>query len=93
MRKILIWVRWLFLQMWHKLWIWGTASPTGFRFVRRTLSRHPSPIRAQPKPRWVRNEVIKLKALMPQAGCRTIAHCFNRRWAVRREMSPSCVQG
>jgi transposase InsO family protein len=38
---------------------------------------------------WVRNEVIKLKALLPQAGCRTIAHCFNRRWASRRQMTVS----
>lgn len=38
-----------------------------------------------PKPTWVRNEVIRLKALMPQAGCRTIAHHFNRRWANRRQ--------
>ena len=26
---------------------------------------------------------------MPQAGCRTIAHHFNRRWAVRRDMTVS----
>jgi len=32
----------------------------------------------QPKPGWVKREVIRLKALMPQAGCRTIAHTFNR---------------
>ena len=44
---------------------------------------------AQPKPHWVRDEVIQLKALMPQAGCRTIAHHFNRRWAARRAMTVS----
>ena len=44
---------------------------------------------AQPKPRWVRDEVIQLKALMPQAGCRTIAHHFNRRWSARRGMTVS----
>jgi putative transposase len=42
---------------------------------------------AQPKPLWVRREVIRLKALMPNAGCRTIAHCFNRRFAVSRHMT------
>lgn len=42
---------------------------------------------APPKPRWVRDELIRLKALMPEAGCRMIAHCFNRRWAVRRHMT------
>src|SRR6266511_2017024 len=42
---------------------------------------------APPKPRWVREEVIRLKALMPGAGCRTIAHVFNRRFAVRKGMT------
>lgn len=32
----------------------------------------------QPKPAWVRREVICLKALMPLAGCRIIAYVFNR---------------
>ncbi len=44
---------------------------------------------APPKPKWVRHEVIKLKALMPQAGCRTLAHHFNRRWQSRRQMTVS----
>ncbi len=43
----------------------------------------------QPKPIWVRHEVIQLKAVMPQAGCRTIAHHFNRRWAACRQMTIS----
>lgn len=38
----------------------------------------PRRIFAQPKPTWVRNDIIRLKALMPNAGCRTIAHHFNR---------------
>jgi putative transposase len=42
---------------------------------------------APPKPRWVRDEVIRLKALLPAAGCRTIAHHFNRRWTARRQMT------
>ncbi len=45
--------------------------------------------RAYPKPKWVRNEVIRLKALMPEAGCRTVAHHFNRRWQSRRQMTVS----
>lgn len=45
-----------------------------------------------PKPTWVRNEVIRLKALMPHAGCRTVAHSFNRRWASRRQATvAACV--
>ncbi len=42
-----------------------------------------------PKPKWVRDEVIRLKALIPQAGCRTIAHHFNRRWVAKRQMTVS----
>ena len=49
----------------------------------------PRRVFAPPKPKWVRNEVIHLKALLPQAGCRTIAHHFNRRWKSRREMTVS----
>jgi len=32
----------------------------------------------QAKPQWVINEVIRLKALIPDVGCRTIATTFNR---------------
>jgi transposase InsO family protein len=42
---------------------------------------------AHPKPAWVRREIIRLKALMPEAGCRTLAHCFNRRFAVPKRMT------
>ncbi len=43
--------------------------------------------RAAAKPAWVRREVLRLKALMPRAGCRTLAHCFNRRFAARRRIT------
>lgn len=33
------------------------------------------------KPQWVAKEVIRMKALMPTAGCRAIADSFNRRFA------------
>jgi transposase InsO family protein len=46
-----------------------------------TFPRHP------PKPDWVRQEIIRLKALMPHDGCRTIAQTFNRRYAEKRQMS------
>lgn len=42
---------------------------------------------AQPKPDWVRREILRLKALLPEAGCRMIAHCFNRRFAVPKRMT------
>jgi len=45
--------------------------------------------RRQPKPEWVRKEVIRLKALMPEAGCRAIANTFNRRFAQSKTMTVS----
>lgn len=43
--------------------------------------------RQPPKPAWVRKEIIRLKALMPHDGCRTIAHTFNRLYAGQRCMT------
>ncbi|MCP3958734.1 MAG: hypothetical protein GY719_12845, partial [bacterium] len=37
-----------------------------------------------PKPRWVRDDVIRLKALMPDHGCRAIAAVFNHLYSRRR---------
>ena len=45
--------------------------------------------RRQPKPARVIQEVIRLKALMPQAGCRIIAYTFNRRFSGSRQMTVS----
>lgn len=45
--------------------------------------------RTQAKPVWVAGEIVRLKALMPNAGCRTIANVFNRRHAVSRKMTVS----
>lgn len=61
-----------------------------YKFGRRTSKedkkifyRHP------PKPAWVREEIIRFKAFMPEAGCRTIAHTFNRRFAKSNQMTVS----
>jgi len=44
--------------------------------------------RARPKPPWVRREVIRLKALMRDAGtCRAIEKTFNRRFARKKHMT------
>lgn len=57
------------------------------RFGRRTAETvfH----RRQPKPEWVIQEIIRLKALMPESGCRKIADVFNRRYAEDRQMTVS----
>lgn len=43
--------------------------------------------RAPAKPAWVVREIIRLKALMPDTGCRSIANIFNRRFAASRKMT------
>src|SRR6266446_4146559 len=44
-------------------------------------------VRFPAKPEWVRQEVIRLKALIPKAGCRAISAIFNRRFAAKRRMT------
>ena len=39
------------------------------------------------KPEWLKAEIIRLKALMPQAGCRSIADICNRRFAASRKIT------
>jgi putative transposase len=84
--------RWLY-RVCVRLWQWLLGKhPWSLRRVSRALvATHSSPRRhpIQPKPTWVRHEVIRLKALLPQAGYRTIAHHFNRRWQSRRQMTVS----
>ncbi|MBL1140426.1 MAG: transposase [Proteobacteria bacterium] len=46
-----------------------------------TFPHHP------PKPKWVKSEVIRLKALMPNEGHRKIAFAFNRLYAHKRQMT------
>lgn len=55
----------------------------------KVCSTQPSPgnrIRQQAKPLWVKLEIIKLKALMADDGCRKVADAFNRVHA-RQEVS------
>ena len=86
-------IRWLRQRyaMGVRIWRWCLSwLHWRARSRRHHIGRLPSSPRrvfAPPKPKWVRNEVIRLKALMPQAGCRTIAHHFNRRWTSQRQMT------
>jgi len=52
------------------------GCPHGFR--RAGEGRHGKPTRFQPKPPWVRRELVRIKARMPEKGCRHIALVFNR---------------
>ena len=49
---------------------------TGYR---RVISASRVFVRSPAKPEWVGKEIIRLKALLSEAGCRTIATVFNRR--------------
>ena len=79
------------------LWLGGCWTRIKAWFARRFCDRRgsqgrrrltlPEFCRAQAKPLWVTKEIIRLKALMPEAGCRTLADIFNRRYAVSRRMT------
>jgi putative transposase len=86
---MLMLLRWLLHHVLHLcrlLLRWLSPQPQ----PRRPSPRTSGPVRqphAPPKPDWVRREIIRLKALLPDAGCRTIAHVFNRRFAARKGMT------
>jgi len=54
---------------------------------RRTDTRPQALPHSPAKPTWVRKEVLRLKALMPHAGCRAIADTFNRLFSGKRRTS------
>jgi hypothetical protein len=51
------------------------------------LQRNLCQPKSRRKPDWVVTEIIHLAALMPSAGCRTIALTFARLHAIRRQMT------
>lgn len=60
-----------------------TPTPT---LIAATATTHP---RNQRKPEWAVAEVLRLKALSPDLGCRTIAEIFNRRHGSERRITIS----
>ena len=78
-------------------WLYQQAKSLGLAPRQRWLvhrrfkaQRHGDrPRRNQPKPPWVRREVIRLKALCPKAGCRAIEDVFNRLYADAKGMTVS----
>ncbi len=77
------------LRIWRGLLSWFHRRTYVRRWTYRDAAAAPRNVFAQPKPPWVNKEIIRLKALMPQAGCRTVAHHFNRRWQSRKQMMVS----
>ena len=74
------------------LWLWplqflsapNCSASRGRRFVPAAL-----PCLRRRKPEWVVEEVIRLRALMSDAGCRRIADTFNRLHAARHRTTVS----
>jgi transposase InsO family protein len=84
---LLSWLQALAVLASRLAWVRKVALALGLR-IRRvpTYYRRPEPspqIRRHrlAKPEWVHNEVLRLKALMADAGCRSIADTFNRLYA------------
>ena len=77
------------LRIWQWLLSWLHRWASERRKTHRAAVVTPRRVFAQPKPKWVQQDIIRLKALMPHAGCRTIAHHFNRRWKSRKHMTVS----
>ena len=62
------------------LWL---NTPLSSRYCHKCLrhSERNSHYYSSKKPEWLKGEIIRLKAIMPQAGCRSIADICNRRFA------------
>jgi transposase InsO family protein len=67
---------------------WLSASPRPYYRSSTVSSTSKHNHRHTPqKPEWLKAEIIRLKALMPQAGCRSIADICNRRFAASRKVT------
>ena len=91
---VLVWLYSLVALLGRAAWLRALArafasrlfgqQPLGYRRAgppSRTFPRTPA------KPEWVRREIIRLKALLPLAGCRAISDIFNRRFAAKSRMT------
>ena len=77
----------ILLRCWRLQNFFACADP--HKRYRTSLKKPAAFCRQQGKPDWVKPEIIRLKALMPDAGCRVLALVFNRRHAHARQMSVS----
>ena len=86
--------QWLLLKL-KSLWFILRQNPSLPHYGRQKKQPHqnaddetqPIYCRTIPKPDWVKHEIIRLKALMPNTGCRQLADCFNRRFGKTRQMT------
>jgi putative transposase len=65
--------------------IWRRRTRRAGTPCRHCTTEPGQPRRSRPKPAWVRQEIIRLKAWSPDMGCRQIALTFNRQFERRGE--------
>ncbi|HEX20604.1 MAG TPA: integrase, partial [Acidiferrobacteraceae bacterium] len=77
------------LQRFLRRLFWQRPLPRYGRRKPKQTTEEVKPVyyRIAPKPAWVKKEILRLKALMPKTGCRTIKNIFNRRFKVRKNMT------
>lgn len=83
-RILRVWypLRRFFKMVWLVLMLRRQAACT-----RKAIPVESTGFRCQPKPEWVRKEVIRLKAFMIHDGCRKVAETFNRLHQHKRKMT------
>ena len=83
---MLFFLIWFALQFFNERYFGWLFFQSG-NFGRRRIPLRAIVCRAQRKPPWVKRELVRLKALMPLAGCRTLTDVFNRKFAATRKMT------
>ncbi len=67
-----------------RLWLCAHMAHKTFCHKVRKTPAFSTKVRTYKKPDWAIVEIIRLKALMPDSGCRALADIFNRRFATQR---------
>jgi hypothetical protein len=72
----------------RRIGLWYCATPPAYQYSKRIapIDKHNHHYSTQ-KPEWLKQEIIRLKARMPSAGCRSIADICNRRFAASRKVT------
>ncbi len=91
MLSIMLW--WLVRLIWSR---WFDEHPRhrrprhdGLDFDDMLAAHNATSMRGKRKPRWVGDELVRMKAYCPKLGCSKLADAFNRRFAVSRGMKVS----
>lgn len=70
------------------IWLFLRGQPRRYRRMATATDEETSIIRhTRAKPEWVKHEVLRLKALMPHDGCRSLSDIFNRKFALSHSMT------